>query len=436
MTDLLAVSLGPLPPDFTLDDYLSFPNPPTDVEYHGGCLCHCIATFDHGTKYIVRQRTGTKITYGFFDHKGLKKLLSTRTVRVRLPHEKKDKDVPYAKLLEVSEINHGFRDFEDVDFAGDNINCCHIWTGFAFPTDMGNLELIKPWLDHVKYVICGGNEKLYRIEIAKNAWTFQNPNQKLRWATVLLGRAGSGKGSYTDVLCSIWGERYSEPNISHIEQITGDNSRTTLSWKKLVVVNELSQAKAGSKEFETLKTMITDEVYKLRDLYQVPMTLKNVNNFFFVSNNWDSVVIKKDDRRYFILEVSPAKIGQIQEYFVPLHATFTDAMKSALLNYFLLFDCHAVPEFTPLKPAETELKTELREYWETGPQTFMQQHEISKDGETLDALYEQFEKWANDNHVNNKCATKENPRRSFAMQIRDFARKVKGKTGTLYFPLE
>jgi hypothetical protein len=415
--------------DLTLDDYLAVVNPPDDMSFHLDALCQCIATFEHGTKYIVRQRSGEKITYGFYDGKGLKDLLSHKTVRVTLPNEKKKKDIKYAKLLGVSEINHGFMDFEEIDFAGNRPNVFNIWTGHVFPTDMApNMALIEPWLNHVKFIICGGNELLYRIEMAKNAYMVQNPNEKVMWATVLLGRAGCGKGSYTDVLCSIWGERWSEPNISNIQQLTGDSSRSTLSWKKLIVVNELSKAKQGSKEFEALKTMITDGMYRLRDLYQIPMTLRNVNNFIFVSNHWDSVVINKDDRRYFVLGVSPAKIGKIEEYFVPLRATFTDEMRTSLLNYLLTFDWRSVPEFKPFEPFETDIKKELREYWESAPQTFMQEYKCEDpEGEIIDSIYSKFEQWCSYNDVRNKCAKAENPIREFGMQIREFVEKRNGK---------
>jgi hypothetical protein len=228
------------------------------------------------------------------------------------------------------------------------------------------------------------------------------------------------------------------PNINDVQRITGDNNRTLIGFKKWVVGNEVQSIEHCKVNFDKLKSLITDDTCVLRDLFERPVTMRNVSNFIFSTNNYDSIRIGTKDRRYFVLDVSDAQIGRVLEYFEPLQATFTDEFRTHLLNYFLRFDCKAVREFNPRRPVDTVLKLTIKEMCESVPEQFMEQFNWAggKRGFTLDELWQKFMDWTDKMSIDRKYMGKSGV--SFGMKIGRFVRvekkKLSGRTTNVYFP--
>jgi hypothetical protein len=277
----------------------------------------------------------------------------------------KKKIMGWGKMLDQPIINADIGTFEQVEFThcGKPDLIFPLWNGFAIEAKP-NRDLIQPFLDHVFTVICGGNELLFRTEIMKDAWIFQHPQEKMNWATVLISDQGSGKNLYTDTLCSLWGRRWSSPNVTSAADITGDKCLRVLHNKKIVVCNELSSSEttAGRKfNWDPIKARITEPRLLVREMYKDydPKGVTNVSNFFFVSNHLDSMRIEAGDRRFFVLEVSRDRIGD-HEYFSKLFQLVArEDFKSALLSYFLTLPTESLDT---QRPPETELKQSLIDY--------------------------------------------------------------------------
>jgi tRNA-dihydrouridine synthase len=256
-----------------------------------------------------------------------------------------------------------------------------------------------------------------------------------------MGEEGAGKGIYTELLCDLWGNEWVARNINDIAQMTGDNNRTLIGFKKLIVPNELQSLEHGKSNFDKMKTIISDDVITLRDLFEKPVTMRNVSNFIFSTNNYDSIKMGLKDRRYFVPAVSAETVGQIDAYFGPLKASFTEEMKKHLLNYFLRYDCGAVPEFNQRRPVDTALKATIKEMTVSVPEQFMQQYtwksQYAKRGMTLDELWKDFMSWVDEMSIERKYMGKSGV--SFGMKIARFVRmekkKLSGKTTNMYFPV-
>jgi hypothetical protein len=246
----------------------------------------------------------------------------------------------------------------------------------------------------------GGNIESYEQELMKNAWMFQHPNEHLHWATVLMGEEGAGKNSfYTDVICSLWGDEWTSRNITSMETITDNKNKTTIAYKKLIVCNEVSDVERNRASFDVLKSRITDDYYNLRNLCQDLIEIRNVNNYIFCTNNYNSIKLGQRDRRYFILEVSDKYVGKIAEYFTPLAETFTDEMKTHLLKFFLEYD---ITRFNPRIPPLTDLKRELLNEQKPFAQLFIEEMELPEDGICLDVLWERYIEYCDRNAVDHK----------------------------------
>jgi hypothetical protein len=275
---------------------------------------------------------------------------------------KKTKDVPLNKFLEHACIAGDLQTFTAVDFTNEeNPRVFPIWRGHTHPlVPEVNMDLIQPFLDHVKNVICSGNEEYYDTEIKKDAWMFQHPLYHMGWATVLIGEEGTEKGMYTNVLCDLWGPEYSQRNVNSMEQVTGDKSMSTLRNQKLVVCNELSrtESKAGKNvNWDIMKSRITDDVVRARAMYQeYSRPFRNTVNYIFSSNHMDSIYMSEGARRYFCLRVS-SEHSRDTEYFGPLVRQWsTPEFKSHLLTYLLRLDTTGL---NVNDPPDTDLKVEI-----------------------------------------------------------------------------
>jgi hypothetical protein len=316
-----------------------------------------------------------------------------------------------------------------------------VWKKHAFdllpPEEEVDMRLIAPYLDHLLNVICHGDGALFQILLDKDAWMFQNPNSHVQFATVLMGTEGAGKNIYTNMTCDLWGDAWVQRNIDTLDKILGDGNRKLIGFKKLIVPNELQSLELTKTNWDALKSKISDDTYTLRSLYEDHTTMRNVNNYIFCTNNFDSIRMGLQDRRYFVLEVSDEHVGDIEGYFAPLCDTFTDEMKKHLLNFYLRRN---VTRFNSRFPPTTALKEEIKESNKGMAEQFMDQFEWSKtdakNGLELGTIWNAFSNWVDANGHDRRFMGKGGS--GFGLKIRAHVkqemRKVKGKCVRLYFP--
>lgn len=122
--------------------------------------------------------------------------------------------------------------------------------GYAFkPSNSVNMEIIQPYLDHLKYVMCTKHdedgekiegeydEHMYNYILNLISLYFQRPNIVSGVIPVLIGTTqGGGKNTITDPLCTLFGA-FANPNLSDINTITGDFN-SALFYKHLIIMNE------------------------------------------------------------------------------------------------------------------------------------------------------------------------------------------------------
>jgi hypothetical protein len=170
-------------------------------------LTSSIVIISNEQGYMEKKRINGRIRWEAKTGKNIKKSLERKSVAMIA---KKDvKDISMDKFMLHHVIKRDLSTFECLDFTNDeNPKAFPIWRTHAHPlVEEVNQELIQPFLDHVRNVICSGNESYYAAEMMKDAWMFQHPLHHMKWATVLVGEQGTGKNVYTEVLCKLWGEK-------------------------------------------------------------------------------------------------------------------------------------------------------------------------------------------------------------------------------------
>jgi hypothetical protein len=338
----------PLTSGITLDDYeraeiVPGTNPMT---FHHFFITNFCVMICHKNEYMVRVTQGREKVWVSMEMAQLRKILCKHSTYIPCKFlSGKYRIMSYSEYLDEPIISQRIKKFLGRDFMASpqDPHCFPAWQGHRYPeVAKVDEELIRPFLEHVKNVICGGDEKLYEVEMKKNAWMFQNPIQHMGWATVLVGAQGTGKTLYSNILCNLWGDLYSNPNVK-VKHVTDDKAYNIIHYRKLIVCNELPSchSKSGREaDWDVLKSRITDNTVKMRGLYHDfdDFQERNVTNYMFCTNNLDSIYITHDDRRFFVLAVSDEK-REDPEYFVRLFGLSEDEkFLRHLLTYLLRYD--------------------------------------------------------------------------------------------------
>ena len=225
--------------------------------------------------------------------------------------------------------------------------------GYEFeilPAEKFDMRIIKPYLMHIKNIICVGNQEFFDYVIKWLCFLFQHPDKKLETALIFTGDQGTGKNVFTNQICKLLG-RYAVQN-ANFESFTGQFNGSSLSNKRLIVCNEKKNYLHNNANNDVLKSLITESTvdlqYKRRDIIHD----ENVANFIFLSNNYAPIRIDEGDRRYFVMQVSNAHANDFP-YFDELCATFTPEFYQHLLTFFMLqttqgWDRRKIP-MTPAK---------------------------------------------------------------------------------------
>lgn len=228
-------------------------------------------------------------------------------------------------------------------FYSDEPDVFSTFRGYDYKVlDDVDMDLISPFLNHIRNVIAGGNEKIYTYILNWIAKILQVPDYQTSVVLMILGLPGSGKNTFTEVITQLM-RRYSQPNLSMNSVIGSWN--TLLRNMKLVVVNELqSQTNINNryKDGEDLKTIITEDTIVIREKYVNDITMKNVCNFIMISNNNTPFRIEMGDRRYLVLrtidEYANNKVKG-KAYFDKLYKTIeTEGFYENLFTYFMKYD--------------------------------------------------------------------------------------------------
>jgi len=193
------------------------------------------------------------------------------------------------------------------------------WQGFAVDplpedkikkrkdVDQGDITLI---MSHILAVVCNADFELFEYVMNWIAYTFQNPDKPAMAALVLRGEKGCGKGTIGTFLMKLWGNH--GLHISNAKHLT-HNFNGHLANTCFLFADEAYFG--GDKQHEgVLKALITEPVLMIEqkgvDAIQQPNYLK----IMMATNSDWAVPASKDERRYCVLDVSSARIGD-KRYF-------------------------------------------------------------------------------------------------------------------------
>ena len=188
--------------------------------------------------------------------------------------------------------------------------------------------------NHIYEVWASKNKKVFKY---LKAWISHTVSCKRKLQTILYLKSGQGTGKSIishflteKVLPAALGHTTEDSSILHQGAFNG-----VLSGKRLVVFEELSTVTQSSwmaisgrlKQLATNSTVFINEKHtKARN------EPNNMNIMIFTNNN--AVRIESDDRRYFVLDVSNEKVGDVK-YFNPLQ----EYIKNDMVGELFYWEC-------------------------------------------------------------------------------------------------
>jgi hypothetical protein len=190
-------------------------------------------------------------------------------------------------------------------------------------------------------VICAGDEVNNIALLKLLAWQIQNIGKPSRIITALKSKAQQvGKGCFlADVLAVIYGSSgFMTSDLSQI--ITRFND--TLRGKAFIFLDEALFA-GDRKAADAIKALATTTIMGIEPkgvpIVQCPIAV----NLFLATNHEDAAHVEEADARYWILEVSPHRVGDVK-YFSDLYAEIESGGREAFMHYLLNLD---VKDFIP-----------------------------------------------------------------------------------------
>ena len=206
----------------------------------------------------------------------------------------------------------------------------NLWHGFSVRPKPGDCKL---FLDHMFENVCGENKGYYDYLIRWLARVVQHPGDPGQVAVVLKGGRGTGKSFFAKKIGHIFGRHYL--GITDSRRLVG-NFNEHLRNCVLLFADEAFYA--GDKKNESnLKGLITEQEITIERKGCDVERQKNCLHIIMASNERWAVPAGLDDRRFFILDVSPRRRCQTI-YFNAIDDQLRSGGYSALLHYLMSID--------------------------------------------------------------------------------------------------
>lgn len=202
-----------------------------------------------------------------------------------------------------------------------------------------------PFLEHVRAVICNGDEVSADAFIKYFAHMLQKPDEKPSWAILMKSSEGTGKGITMRPFKEILGQHYIYLNGA--DQLT-QRFNYCVANRLLIFVDEVKID--DPKTYNKLKGIISEPTITMEpkniDVFQVP----NLARLVFTSNHEQVLIAGQRERRFLVLTPNERHIGD-DKYFYDYYQWLENGGSACLLHYLMDLD---ISEFNPHKPPVTE----------------------------------------------------------------------------------
>lgn len=210
------------------------------------------------------------------------------------------------------------------------------FSGFPFlpcedPTKL-DYTLIQPFLDGMKEVLCNNDEALFTALCDFYTDILRHPERKSRVCPVLYSPEQQvGKGFFTLTLGKVLVGDELLVQVANDDLIVG-TFNSSIEDKLIVIVDDPDAYGASFKLMGRLKNLVTEPIILIHRKNYEPYRKRSCVRCLYCSNTLDAISIEVFDKRFFVTQCSPSRVGQM-EYFDNL-AKIANEHDWVLWNYF------------------------------------------------------------------------------------------------------
>ena len=278
--------------------------------------------------------------------------------------EQKDDDVKVTPLGQWWLRHSHRRQYESLVFApGQEVDSAYnLWRGFTVPSKPGDCSLFK---QHLLENVCRGNEEHYAYLWGWMANAVQHPDRPGHSAVVMRGGQGVGKSFVAKTLGHLFGRHFMQ--VSNPSHLVGNFNA---HLRDCVVLFGDEAFYAGDKKHESvLKMLITEDMLVIEPKGVDAEMSTNCVHLMMASNDDWVVPAGLDDRRFFVLDVSPEH-KEDTKYFGAIAAQLQGDGYAALLYELLGYDLsefnvRRVPKTRALQEQKMHSMNHEQEWWFT-----------------------------------------------------------------------
>lgn len=268
-----------------------------------------LARIEHGDGFFLKKDTqevlytrvkgNFNFTFKYWDEVIFKKQII-----------KKEKNIKLCEILKLEVVREKLPVYSYATFKPNDYKLLpyeyNTWSSFEADRKVDfQMDKVQPVLDFIKDILSNNSEEVYKYLISWFRHIIVKPERKTEVAIFLYTEGkGCGKGTF-----SSWFREYVIGNhlsgvVSGLNKLTQKHN-TCIYQKILTEVEEMPKTEMGfHSQFDTMKHLITDNVFTIEpkgvDPYQVP----NTTNFLMMTNNLHALKIENGDRRYACFQVN------------------------------------------------------------------------------------------------------------------------------------
>jgi len=201
------------------------------------------------------------------------------------------------------------------------------------PNHIVNMELVSPWLDHIKNVWCNDDQILYDYTIGRIAIMFQKPWVRIPISIAVRGDQGVGKSCFVEYLGSnVLGDKhyaYFDNIDDYLGSFNSNQEQNILNF-----LDEINSGGSAWKQSDRLKSMSARKKKTINHKYGTQYDVEDYSNTIYATNHWSILKIEQGDRRYFMLQCNTSKLGD-HRYFTWLHTYNTIESGYEMFHYLM-----------------------------------------------------------------------------------------------------
>ncbi len=254
------------------------------------------------------------------------------------------------------------RSYTGIEFAPKKPtkNKYNLWQGHPITSVKGDCSL---YLNHIRNIICGGNDEYNHYFISWLANIICNPEDKPGTAIVIRGKQGTGKSFLFKHFGKTLGAHY---KVADSERYISGNFNSHLHDCLLLHLEEAFFA--GDKKLEaTLKEMITGDRILMEYKGREPVRAKNYARVVITTNSTWVIPAGLEERRFFVLDALDNEM-QNKDYFAKIANQLKNGGYEALMHYLQNYkynesDLRDVPKTEALLEQKLQSLNHEQQWW-------------------------------------------------------------------------